>query len=40
MSAKRTDDLRMLEIQRLIKDTYARIEALDLTEEKVALWNF
>lgn len=35
MSAKRTDDLRMLEIQRLIKDTYARIEALDLTEEKV-----
>ena len=35
MSAKRTDDLRMLEIQRLINDTYARIEALDLTEEKI-----
>ena len=35
MSAKRTDDLRMLEIQHLINDTYARIEALDLTEEKI-----
>lgn len=35
MSIRHTDDLRMLEIQRLINDTYARIEVLDLTEEKI-----
>lgn len=35
MDAGQIDDLRMLEIQRLINDTYARIEVLDLTEERV-----
>ena len=35
MNAKKTDDLRMLEIRRLILDTRRRIEALSLTEESV-----
>jgi uncharacterized protein with HEPN domain len=35
MSAKRTDDLRMLEIKRLVLDTYQRIEVLGLTEDRI-----
>lgn len=35
MGTRHNDDLRMLEIQRLINDTYARIEVLDLTEERI-----
>lgn len=35
MSARQTDDLRMLEIYRLIIDTQRRIKALGLTKERV-----